>query len=505
MRNKFVAALLLGFYALLSIPAASAADLPVLTWERGKEHNIVLGGNIARNWQIVLHSEKATDLKFSKSTPNSRGYIVFSANIPADYPLGTYTLETSDATGKANVVAGIRLVGLTVYNLIEIPIKLFIILLTMIFLISTLSVLRMSKYEQIQYLKEKRKVHLPNILARLYTLRNSSVDSIQKSLFKFLLTREGEMLHKISPIAWSVVPIFSSILGCYIALSTRVSGGISHVSVALFILAAVIGIIDSYSGFMASVGFSFVQAVLGNVMSIRSLMGLLAVGTAWVAPGIITTLYRQVLEKDGYVSRVTKFLPDIFASVIGAFVFVLAELLTNSFTNHIGSFGVDRMYIPVFIAIALFVRIKAEKYLFRNLHLGGNNYQIRTLTLPRVISPRTVLFIGLYLGGISYTWTQSISFAVSSAVILSIPLVLLLVRFGAPRLKRLDGVERNVIGESAIICFLSYGIFMQIQDMPFDVNQKGRYFIIYSALILIGHAIYSSICDTSNRDKVLEL
>jgi hypothetical protein len=234
-------------------------------------------------------------------------------------------------------------------------------------------------------------------------------------------------------------------------------------------------------------------------------MGLLAVGMAWVAPGIISSLYRQMLEKDGYISRVTKFLPDIFASAIGAFIFLLAELLTNSFTNHIGSFGVDRMYIPLLIAAAIFVRIKAEKFLFRNIHIGGDNYQIRTLTLPRVISPRTVLFTALYLSGISYAWTQSISFAVSSALILSVPLALLLVRFGAPRLKRLAGVERNIIAESSIICFLSYGIFMQIQDMPFDVNQKGRYFIIYSALILIGHAIYSSICDTSSRDKVVEL
>ena len=505
MRNKFVAALLLGFYFVLNIPSASAADLPVLTWERGKEHNIVLGGNTAENWQIILHSTTAPDLTFTKSKPNARGYIVFSTNISADFPLGTYTIQTVGKTEKSNVVAGIRLVELTSYNLIEIPIKLFIILFVMIFLISTLSVLRMSKYQQIQYLKEKRTVKLPNILARLYSLRNSSVESIQKSLFKFLLTREGEMLHKISPIAWAVVPIASTVLGCYIAVSTRVSGGISHVSVALFIVTAILGIIDPYSGFMASVGFSFVQAVIGNVGSVRSFMGLLAVGMAWIAPGIISSLYRQMLEKDGYVSTVTRELPDIFVSTIGAFVFLLATLLTNSFTNHIGSFGVDRLYIPLIVGLSIFVRIKAEKFLFRNIHIGGDNYQIRTLSLPRVVSPRTVLFTALYLGGISYAWTQSLSFATSSALILSVPLVLLLVRFGKPHLKRFSGVERNIVIEALFMCFLAYGIFMQIQGMPYDVNQKGRYFIIYSALLLIGHAIYSSICDTSSRDKIVVL
>jgi hypothetical protein len=234
-------------------------------------------------------------------------------------------------------------------------------------------------------------------------------------------------------------------------------------------------------------------------------MGLVAVGTAWIGPGIISSLYRQMLEKDGYISRFTKFLPDLFSSVIGAFIFILAELLANSFTNHIGSFGVDRLYIPVLMGVVIFIRIKLEKYLFRNIHIGGDSYQVRTLTLPRVISPRTVLFIALYLAGISYVWTQSIPFTLSSALILSIPLVLLLVRFGSPRFERLKSIQRNIVGEGFVLCLLAYGVFTYIQSMPLDVIQKGRYFIIYSALLLIAHAIYSSICDTSTRDKVVEL
>jgi hypothetical protein len=207
MRNKLLAGFLLGFYLVVSIPTAKAADLPVLTWERGKEHNIVLGGSNVQSWQMVLHSTNKTDLVFNKSKPNKRGFIVFSLNVPADYELGTYTVQTKQTTTAPSVVAGIRLIELTSYNLIQIPIKLFVILFVMIFLISTLSILRMPKYEQIQYLKEKRKVVLPNILGRVYGLRNSSVESIRKSLFKFLITREGELLHKISPLAWALVPI----------------------------------------------------------------------------------------------------------------------------------------------------------------------------------------------------------------------------------------------------------------------------------------------------------
>jgi hypothetical protein len=61
MRTKLLAAFLLGFYLVVSIPTAKAADLPVLTWERGKEHNIVLGGSNVQSWQMVLHSTNKAD------------------------------------------------------------------------------------------------------------------------------------------------------------------------------------------------------------------------------------------------------------------------------------------------------------------------------------------------------------------------------------------------------------------------------------------------------------
>ena len=317
MRNKLTSLFLIIFFIFGSVPYAQATDLPVLTWERGKEHNITLGGNAAQNWQIILHSENGNDLTFHKSKADKKGFIVFSATIPANFPLGNYTIQTNKDATKSITVSGIHIVELSNYNLIQLPIKLFIILLVTIFLISSFSTSRMKKYEQIQYLREMREVSLPNILMRIYNLRSASVESIRKSLFKFLITREGELLHKISPVVWAILPLLSAGLGAYIGTATRLVEGITRVSVTLFILTAVIGILDPYSGFMASAGFAFAQTVLGNVLSIRTFMGLIAIGIAWIAPGIISSLYRQIFEKDGYVSGFTRFIPDILASAIG--------------------------------------------------------------------------------------------------------------------------------------------------------------------------------------------
>jgi hypothetical protein len=505
MRNKIFAALLSTFFLALNMPMAPAADVPVLTWERGKEHNIILGGSNAQGWDIVLHKSGSKDLAFSKSKANNRGFVVFSINIPNNFPLDSYLVETQDKTGKSNVVAGVRLVKLSDYNVSQIPTKLFTLLLVLIFVISSLSVLRLEKYQKIEYIREKRSVTLPNFFARFYELRKSSVESIRKSLFKFLITREGEMLHMMSPLAWAIVPILTSALGVYVGVSTRVSGGVSHVSVALFVILALIGIIDPYSGFMGAVGFAFAQTVIGNVAGIKSVMGLLAVGLALVGPGIFSSLFRNMLLKDVYIARIPIFFEDVVPSIIGALIFVVAEILTNSFTNHIGSFGVDRFFIPVGIAIFIFLRIRLEKFIFRNIHIGGESYQVRTLTLPRVISPRTVGLAALYLAGVVYSWTESGLFATSAAFILIVPLILLLVRFESPRIKFLGKFDRKLLVEPLLMCAVAFSIFTEIRLMPFDVNQKAHYLIISTAVILILHAIFSSLADTSRRQNVSQL
>ena len=98
MLNKLLATLAMGVALIMSVPVASAADIPVLTWEKGKEHNIVLGGNgIVKDWKIQLVSEGRAPLNFSQSRVDDRGFLVYSVNIPDSYPSGVFNVVTTSA------------------------------------------------------------------------------------------------------------------------------------------------------------------------------------------------------------------------------------------------------------------------------------------------------------------------------------------------------------------------------------------------------------------------
>jgi hypothetical protein len=500
--NKLLATLGAGVALLLSAPVASAADIPVLTWEKGKEHNIVLGGNgIVNNWKIQLESLGNPPLVFKKSRVDDRGFVVYSVNIPDSFPSGIFNVVTTNAQEDGKVVAGVRIVEMSDYNLIQIPTKLFIILFTLIILISTLSMLRMQKYEKIEYLRAKLAQAPRGPAGFLYRFRDSSIEEIHRSIFKFQLIREGELLHKFSPIAWAVVPWVALGLGALVSANERLIQGVQLTPVLIYAGIAVIGLLDPFSGFMAGVGFAVVHCLTGDVSSVRGVMSLVAIAAGWFAPGLISSLYSDALNKDSYPMIIKRFLPDVLASAIGGLVFFSAQLLTNSFADHPVPITSSGYLLPAIFSCLVFARIQGEKWLNKDLHQTGKNYQVRVLVLPRVVSPRTIVFAAAYFAAAIYVWTESWDFALKTAAILVVPILLLMVRFENPVIPVLRKLQRHIFVEVTIILALAYLVFNYIQSLPIEVTQKGRMFVSYTAVLLLIHGFYSSIFDSSHREK----
>ncbi len=507
MWNKFLVATFAGIVLTLSAPMAHGADIPVLTWEKGKEHNIILGGNgQVKDWNISLQGvNEASSLKFRMSNKDVRGFVVFSVNIPDTYPNGVYSVVTNSAAEGSKVVAGVRIANMSNYNLLQIPTKLIIILITLIFLMSTLSILRMEKYERIEYIRSKLGPEPKSFFGVLYRLRNTLIEEIHKSILKFKIIREGELLHKFSPSAWAVLPWLALLAGCGVSVSSRLVSGVQLTPVLVYTAIALVGLLDPFSGFMAAIGFGVVHCITGNVTSVRAVMALIALGVGWVAPGIVASLYQDALNKDKFNYQVKKFLPDVIASAMGGLVFFTAQLLTNSFADHQGPIAASGYIVPAAFSCFIFARIKGEKYLNKDLHQKGENYQMRVMVLPRVISPRTIAFAAIYFACATYAWTQSLSFSIEMGLFLALPLALLMVRFENPVVPILKNISRNIFYELMVLGAIALTVFNYAQSLPLDVMQKGRTFIVYTAALIAIHAIYSSIVDSSSRKVELEV
>jgi hypothetical protein len=118
-----------------------------------------------------------------------------------------------------------------------------------------------------------------------------------------------------------------------------------------------------------------------------------------------------------------------------------------------------------------------------------------------VISPRTIVVAAVYFAAAIYVWTESWTFALQIAAILAIPMALLVVRFEHPVVPFLKKRERHIFIEVTALLAIAYSSFHYIQSLPLEVTQKGRMFVGYTAVLLLIHGLYSSIYDSSHREK----
>jgi len=96
-------------------------------------------------------------------------------------------------------------------------------------------------------------------------------------------------------------------------------------------------------------------------------------------------------------------------------------------------------------------------------------------------------------------------FSFEIGLFLALPLVLLMVRFENPVIPFFRKIQRNIFYELVVLAVIALAIFNYVQSLPLDVMEKGKTFMVYTAALLLIHAIYSSIVDSSSREVELEV
>ena len=520
--TKQVKLIVVGLLALLSLgPIASAfADVPYLKWERGQVQQVVLGGAAAENnWKIQLQGNGIVPLDFKVSEKAKGGYLVYSLYIPVETPRGPYLIAAVKNSGEIKVVATILLLGTDVYKVTAVPRDLAFIVGIFVFITAVTSTIRARKYAQMNFLstqkipvigtlKEQTKEPLLERLRNYpYNSRVKSISGFETSLFKFLLIREGELLHRASKNLYAYLPIVSFIGGLIAANETQRAGGIAKASLAVFIAMAVISIADAYSGVLATLGFWLAQLAFGNISSFRDILLMLAVGIGWIGPIMGFAIFQSNVSRDFGKSDSAAPSPIGSAAVLvagpifGAAIFYFGHKLINSILIEIGAQrGISPVALGI-IAASLLARGLADG-LIDNQKLQSseeNSQKLESITIARVNSPKSFLIIAICVFGFSYIWTSN---AQSSAIVMaffSAPYALLLIRFSKFSVPSLARIPRNIVLEGLLVTALAAFLFRDISSKPLLVDVMSRKFLILAGCPAIVHAIYSLVCDSSNR------
>jgi hypothetical protein len=509
---------------IVSPISASVAEIPFLTWERGQLQEVVLGGQAAsENWRVELQGNGISGLELKKSSLNPQGFAVYSLVIPEDTPLGGYSIVAIDNVNEFNVVAGVNLIASSGYKITKQPLDLALVITIFVFLTSIVSALRARKYSQISFISTQAgpedSVHfaevgasfLKRISSAPYRIRVRAIDGLPNSILRFLLIRDGELVHRLSHNLYSWLPFAGFFAGVIAVNETERAGGIGSAGLAVFIAVAMIGIFDAYSGFAAVLGFWLTQLLIGNISSFRDILIMISVGISWLLTVLFASIMQTAIAKDfhneekGEPTFGFRLLGIIGSSLVGGAVFYMGQKLLNSVLINFGDMRNVSVLAIALVVVSLIIRGILDETILHadtNQHLKDESH-VEEITISRVSSPRMALAIFAVVFGFSFIWTQSAAKSAIIALIFTAPYLVLLVRFNEIKSKLFAKSKRNILIESALTTGISFLAFNQISTLPLLSQEKAQWFLIFAGIPGIIHAIYSAACDSSDRQEII--
>jgi hypothetical protein len=346
---KQIKLIALTLLALLAIPyAALAIDIPLLTWERGRQQQVVIAeGDLNRNWSVTLEGNGQEPVNFVGSTKDSKGFVVHSVLISADFPAGSYTIVTLENGENRKVIAGVRIIEAVSRTAASNLFDLTAIVAIFILLTTITSVIRARKYQFIPFqstqvlpritdpILEESSNFWTRLEAAPYRVRVNWLISFKPSLLRFLLIREGELSHRLNRNYYGVSPLLGLIAGAIAGVQVNRDNGIVGTSTTLFLVLALLAVIDAFAGLTMTLGFWAVLLFSGNVTSLRDILIALSIGIAWVGPSLYAALLRESIARDftrdnSIRTSSARAFAIAGSAIIGALVFYFGHLLLQS-------------------------------------------------------------------------------------------------------------------------------------------------------------------------------
>ena len=519
MSKKPFIFLLGALFLFLSIPSASAIDIPTLTWERGKVQNIVVGNAAEQpNWKIKLLSERVSDVTFSPSRVNSRGFIVYSVELQPSLPLGRYSVVVfGDGSTGGTEIAFVQVVELESFSILDSKRDVGILGILLTFVMVLFSTLKAKKYSFVRFFREDKLNEdgsllyarsIPRFAYKYYLYRVNSLNSFKPSLIRFIMEFDDTFLHKLSPLAWVLLPTVGLIAGIHGGLVTA-QETLTFPLISLALL-TFISMIDSYSAIFVISGFVIAQITLGELLNFRTVIEIATLGLAWVGTSLVATYLQLVIQQEMTqknrrgTARPKNLLMIAFTSITTTAFFLLVFLLAQSLSSDSVMARSDVVIVAMLAGL-----VSAAKYF---LH---ESQDIKIFRSPRmeslkdvhhnvvqIVSPFWTILIILSSFFGAYVWTENWTIALLFGLFNVIYFGLLLMQFPSHNIRYILKWERSIIIEPLIFALFSYGIYAYLETLPLQSSDRSIIFMFSVYILAIFHNLLSQLADIPDNSPV---
>jgi hypothetical protein len=511
MKNKFFSYLLLSFtFLFIGSSAAQAVDVPDLSWERGRQQSVTLGGDTKSVlWSISLEGF-GQSIPFARSSTNDSGFIVYSVEVPENLPVGRYQIVVRGPNSPATTTGYVNILNTVAYDPLSDPRGVGVIAVAAFTLLAFFAGNKSesenseqqdeededssalgsvdTNYQGIKIKHRGRgddSVFVRSNFARtLDGWRHVAVLTMaRRSPLTMRVSADGSYLQAIlGPLAIAL-PATGLALGAWLGIIGDVANSLIPTSLAFVLLIVIVGILDAFSGLLAFISYLVVVLSRGgidNVADIRTLLGFsLLLFTPSLAAGATRPLRRARDDWDAW-ERVTDVLVSTLLTTWAIKSMVLA---VDGFARQKTELATHSTLIAVVGGTLIFTRYLLEEFVSRYAPA-----RMEYMTPAKVASQdfdsflitqavRAGLFIFFMIGFFGLTWQ-----IFAAVAILVVPSILKRFDSKLPNVPLLFQLIPGGIPSIVVMSFVGFMFSNWVNTLPLLAEDKTKTIVIITSI-----------------------
>lgn len=511
MRNKYFSYFLLSFIFLFNgASAAMAMDIPELSWERGREQSVTLGGDTTSVlWSISLEG-MGKSLTFDRSSSNESGFIVYSVDIPENLSVGRYQIIVRGPNTPATTTGYVNILESVSYDPLSDPRGIGMIAVAAYTLLAFFAgnrdeSLKSEEQEEddeeasalgsvdtnYQGIKIKHRGRgdestfvRTNFARKLDGWRHVAVlTTARRSPLTMRICADGSYLQAIIGPFAIALPALAIGAGAYLGATTIVANSLIPTSLTLVLLIVIFGILDAFSGLLAFISYVlvvFIRAGIDDFADIRTLLGFsLLLFTPSLAAGATRPLRRAREDWDMW-ERVTDFL---VSTILTTWAIKSMVLALDGFAHQRTEIAAHSTLIASVGGAFILIRYGLEEIVSRYAP-ARMEYMTPAKIASQVLDSflitqavRAGLFVFFMIGFFGFTWQIFVAVA-----ILVVPSLLKRFDSNLPNVPFLFQIIPGGVPAIVVMSLISFAFNNWVNTLPLLAEDKTKTIVLISAI-----------------------
>lgn len=519
--RNFIVALL----AILTISAApaSAVYTPVLTWERGIEQSITLGGNTdTQLWNIELRGSDGNAILFERSGKSASGYFVYTVQLPEKLKIGRYSIYASALGTEPTLTSYVDVVVLKNLDPASDP-KNFGHIATIAFMVISMlastsqldrSTKRENRFEEPAETKEHRddptfidfKENLEDnqergpidqlgygkstLVRRLDATRFSASYYLPHySPLASRIASDGSWIQSLFGPLVVALPALGVFLGVKLAMATDMTLSLIPHNLFLVTAALLLGVADAAAGLCIAITYATYAIATQNLVNTIDLRAILGLSLIFFAPILLAGTLRPLRRERDEWNFAERSADLVVAPLFSAFAMQGLFSALDGLSHQKTVLGTYALYFGIITGSAILVRYLCEDIASR-LAPARLNYLVPTHKIPQEDSfyfaslvGKVAIFLLFLYNFLGFSWQLF-----AGVALLMLPQLLKRINSSFPNSPRLFQILPSGLPQMVFMGLLGLFLSKWVNALPLLAADKAKTIAIILGLpgLLLG-------------------